>query len=98
MKSALNTPAHQNSGPAKDPVCGMDVDRQTAVHRARHESREFYFCGSGCLNKFQADPGRYLVATAPAPPVAQDGAVYTCPMHPEIRRAGAGDGGHGYGA
>src|SRR5262249_17416936 len=39
-------------------------------------------------HRFQADPGRYTGAAAsPAPPApAGPGVVYTCPMHPEVRR------------
>jgi Cu+-exporting ATPase len=70
----------------KDPVCGMEVDVASARHRHSHRGQEFYFCSSRCLEKFRSDPEKYL---APEPEAAtqSDGAViYTCPMHPEIRR------------
>ena len=76
----------------KDPVCGMDVDPQTAKFRAEHEGRPYYFCSAGCRTKFIADPLRYLdknSAAVNAEPVPE-GAVYTCPMHPEIRQVGPG--------
>jgi Cu+-exporting ATPase len=72
-----------------DPVCGMTVDPATAAGSATHEGRTYYFCSKHCLHKFQADPSRYVAGAAakPAPPrPAQGGAVYTCPMHPEIRQ------------
>jgi P-type Cu+ transporter len=82
--------ATQNAGLVKDPVCGMSVDPATAKHRADHEGRDHYFCSAGCRAKFVADPGRYLGAEkAPAAP-APEGAVYTCPMHPEVRQIGPG--------
>jgi len=42
-----------------DPVCGMKVAQSTELRR-RHEGKEYLFCSEGCLNKFNADPGRYL--------------------------------------
>jgi uncharacterized protein len=45
---------------ARDPVCGMTVDRFRAQHRMTHEGREYVFCGAGCKAKFEADPARYL--------------------------------------
>ena len=73
-----------------DPVCGMTVDPHTAKYRADHNGQPFYFCSAGCKVKFQRDPDRYLKPeTAAAEPVPE-GAIYTCPMHPEIRQAGPG--------
>ncbi len=75
---------------AKDPVCGMDVDPHKTPHRAEHAGRTYYFCAAGCRTKFLADPERYLSpAAAKAEPVPP-GAIYTCPMHPEIRQVGPG--------
>ncbi len=74
----------------KDPVCGMTVDPHTAKHRADHGGRTYYFCAAGCRTKFEADPTRYLApAGAHAEPV-KPGAIYTCPMHPQIRQVGPG--------
>ena len=75
---------------AKDPVCGMTVDPATAKHRAEHAGHIYYFCCAGCRAKFANDPARYLKPTpAPAAP-APAGAIYTCPMHPDIRQVGPG--------
>ncbi len=75
---------------AKDPVCHMDVDPASAKHRAEHAGRTYYFCSAGCRAKFAADPATYLgPAPAAARPAPAD-AIYTCPMHPEIRQAGPG--------
>ncbi|ONH84218.1 copper-translocating P-type ATPase [Roseomonas mucosa] len=81
-----------DTGPATDPVCGMKVDPGTSKHRLEHAGVTFHFCSAGCRTKFQADPGKYLepkAAAAPAP-APRKGAVYTCPMHPEIRQEGPG--------
>jgi P-type Cu+ transporter len=45
---------------AKDPVCGMEVDPQTARHVTVHEGKAFYFCAPGCRKAFEADPQRYV--------------------------------------
>ena len=52
----------------------------------QHEGKPVYFCSAGCKAKFAASPAKYLaVAPASAMP-AVAGAIYTCPMHPEIRQ------------
>jgi Cu+-exporting ATPase len=39
----------------KDPVCGMTVDKATAIHADR-DGKTFYFCGETCRQKFLATP------------------------------------------
>jgi len=74
-----------------DPVCGMAVDPHTAHHHSWRD-RTYYFCSAGCRGRFAADPAKYLGSKAdPAAAAAVPaGAIYTCPMHPEIRRVGPG--------
>jgi Cu+-exporting ATPase len=74
---------------AVDPVCGMKVDPHTAKYRTEHAGRTYYFCSAGCREKFVAEPARYL-AGKDTPPVAPEGTIYTCPMHPEIQQLGPG--------
>ncbi|HEU5283760.1 MAG TPA: HAD-IC family P-type ATPase, partial [Burkholderiales bacterium] len=38
---------------AKDPVCGMMVDKATSL-RAERGGRTYYFCSSGCLRTFES--------------------------------------------
>ena len=71
-----------------DPACGMTVDPQTAKHRAEHRGQPYYFCSAGCKTKFTADPQKYLRPSVSEPVV--EGAIYTCPMHPQIRQSGPG--------
>ncbi|MDK2748873.1 MAG: heavy metal translocating P-type ATPase [Brevundimonas sp.] len=73
----------------KDSVCGMSVDPATTAHRASHDGQDYFFCSAGCQSKFVADPARYLTQGTQAEPVIP-GAIYTCPMHPEIRQEGPG--------
>lgn len=74
---------------SKDPVCGMDVDPDTAKYHHQHAGKDYYFCSEGCLKKFKADPEKYLSGKKPEPE-AKPGAVYTCPMHPEVEQIGPG--------
>jgi Cu+-exporting ATPase len=80
---------------AKDPVCGMSVTIAGAQHSFAHDGATYYFCCNGCRSKFAADPQKYLApppesnAPAAAKPVPKD-AIFTCPMHPEIRQVGPG--------
>jgi P-type Cu+ transporter len=44
----------------RDPVCGMQVKPATAKHVQEHGGKTVYFCSAGCVEKFKADPGKYL--------------------------------------
>jgi Cu+-exporting ATPase len=73
----------------RDPVCGMSVDPATSQHRFDYRDETHHFCSAGCRTKFAADPQAYLDNSKPKP-TAPEGAIYTCPMHPQIRQAGPG--------
>jgi YHS domain-containing protein len=45
---------------ARDPVCGMEVNPQTAAFRVDHDGQTYFFCSRGCMLDFQEEPGRYL--------------------------------------
>jgi YHS domain-containing protein len=49
---------------ARDPVCGMTVDRRAGKPTDVYEGRTFHFCSDGCKAKFARDPARYVDATA----------------------------------
>ncbi|WP_294105633.1 heavy metal translocating P-type ATPase [Sphingomonas sp.] len=79
------------SNQARDPVCGMTVDMLSKAHQSTHDGHPYYFCSPGCRAKFVADPNRYLADTSPPEPApAAEGAIWTCPMHPQIQRPGPG--------
>jgi P-type Cu+ transporter len=95
MKPELRQdPVNQNpSGvSAIDPVCGMTVDPAKAAGSFEYNGQTYYFCGQSCLEKFRADPQRFLNPVASQtkiqrtqrkpPPQGE----YTCPMHPEVRQ------------
>src|SRR6185503_13161462 len=79
-----------------DPVCGMDVTPGDAAGgSAEHAGTTYWFCHPSCRERFVADPARFLgkpktPADGPGSAPGQDTRIYTCPMHPEVRRVGPG--------
>ncbi|MDA5193494.1 heavy metal translocating P-type ATPase [Govanella unica] len=76
-------------GSVLDPVCGMTVDPLKTPHHAPHGGQEYHFCSAGCRTKFIANPAQYLGPKKPEP-VVVPGAIYTCPMDPEVQQVGPG--------
>jgi len=97
--SCCATPSHSPASPVAasedkpytDPVCGMKV-AANPEKLVEHEGKPIYFCSQGCVTKFRADPNRYLhpkpVATALSSAAKE--AIYTCPMHLEVKQVGPG--------
>lgn len=73
----------------KDPVCGMTVSAQSP-HAVTYQDTGYYFCGARCLTRFNDAPDRYLLALPVTVELAPEGALHTCPMHPEIEQDGPG--------
>ena len=46
---------------ATDPVCGMTVQPAMAAAHRVHEGRDFWFCGVGCAEQFDANEERYTL-------------------------------------
>jgi Cu+-exporting ATPase len=67
----------------------MHVDRRTAKHRFEYRGREILFCSARCRERFQVEPEKFLKPRE-AQAATPAGAVYTCPMHPEVRQIGPG--------
>jgi len=85
-----------------DPVCGMTVDPAAAAGHFDYQGTTYHFCSKHCLHAFSQEPEKFLAAKA-APSCCgghghahapqkkeQQGAKYTCPMHPEIVQVGPG--------
>ncbi len=71
----------------RDPVCGMMVDPHKTDRRADHDGHHYYFCSAGCRTKFVATPDKYLTPSElQSHEAIPEGAIYTCPMHPQIRQ------------
>ncbi len=56
---------------ARDPVCGMDVEKETAAATSVYQGQVYYFCSDGCKKTFDAAPSAY--ATTPEDPGEQPG-------------------------
>jgi Cu+-exporting ATPase len=74
-----------------DPVCGMTIDPAHAVGTHEHAGQTYYFCSASCLERFRADPQKYVQpagarASPPSPVAPHRGSVWICPMHPEVRQ------------
>jgi Cu+-exporting ATPase len=69
---------------ATDPVCGMTVQPETAAAHTTYQGTSYYFCNPRCLQKFLADPERYLRPGAAPEPMHDDAAEYVCPMCPGV--------------
>ena len=84
---------HDHDGVTRvlDPVCGMTVDPATAKHRFAYKGQDYFFCSGRCRERFEAEPEKFLQPKSIAPAEnVPEGAVYTCPMHPEVRQVGPG--------
>jgi Cu+-exporting ATPase len=60
MHESHARPAPGPTAGVLDPVCGMTVDPTRARYRAEYEGREYFFCCSGCQQRFLAAPERYV--------------------------------------
>ena len=49
---------------AKDPVCGMAVDREKSTAASAYRGQTYYFCSTVCRDKFEQAPEKYAGASA----------------------------------
>ena len=47
-----------------DPVCGMDIEPQSAFAKREHMGQTFYFCSQSCVDQFDKDPHCYVMTSA----------------------------------
>ena len=74
--------------PLTDPVCGMKVTPENE-HSFEYDGTRYFFCCQGCAQKFGGDPAGYLsgeAQTAAASQAPIPGALYICPMCPEVEQ------------
>ncbi len=77
---------------AIDPVCGMTVDLNAGKPHLDHDGETWHFCNPRCLDKFEAEPQKYIDAVESGHPheferVKSDHegkGGYICPMDPEV--------------
>ena len=55
MKKINEPNKSQTKVQVKDPICGMIVDKATAL-QAERDGKTFYFCGRKCLQTFDSAP------------------------------------------
>ena len=70
---------------AIDPVCGMTVKITETSRKHDHQGVTYHFCGEKCRTRFQADAYFFLSGNAKKRgKLVTPGALYTCPMDPEV--------------
>jgi P-type Cu+ transporter len=94
MKDERSIPANYRT--AIDPVCGMTVNKSAPAGTVEFNGQTYFFCSTHCVEKFRADPQRYLTPTVQSltrigiqrdnKPTESAACEYTCPMHPQIVR------------
>jgi hypothetical protein len=83
-------PAAASSSHAVDPVCGMQVERDTAPARSEYQGQTVYFCSDRCLERFRRNPERFskvrsVPVTSPPPPAIDP--VCGMPVEPTLAAA-----------
>lgn len=82
-----------------DPVCGMSVNPESAAGFYEYEGKSYHFCSASCLEKFRREPEKYLAHSSHTAAghyqlvqlrIDEKTNLYTCPMHPEVRKQGPG--------
>lgn len=82
----------RNETSAIDPVCGMTVDLSAGKPHLDHDGVTWHFCNPRCLDKFEAEPQKYIDAVESGHPHEFDRVKsdhegkggYICPMDPEV--------------
>ncbi|HXK30845.1 MAG TPA: heavy metal translocating P-type ATPase [Candidatus Binatia bacterium] len=89
-----------------DPICGMNVEPDSAAGSHVHNGQTYYFCSPHCLVKFKQDPEKFLKPPAAGHAARSQGhahaapqtstidqaehGTYVCPMDPEVRESKPG--------
>ena len=75
-----------------DPVCGMEVEAETAAGTAEYRGTTYYFCNPVCVERFNSDPEQYLhpseARQTPAkclPNSSEAPVEHHCPMNTDPR-------------
>ncbi|NIM04885.1 MAG: YHS domain-containing protein [Armatimonadetes bacterium] len=43
-----------------DPVCGMQVDKDSAAAQVEYKGETYYFCAIGCKERFEENPEKFI--------------------------------------
>ena len=44
-----------------DPVCGLEIDPETAAEISEHEGVVYYFCSLPCKDSFEEAPEKFIL-------------------------------------
>jgi P-type Cu+ transporter len=76
---------------AVDPVCGMTVPTTNPAGGSHpHDGTMYHFCAERCRRRFRKSPHQYLAGHREEMTAGPAGAIYICPMHPEVEQLGPG--------
>jgi len=83
---------------ARDPVCGMNVNPDTAKHVHEHGGKNYFFCCAHCAEKFKTHPDQYLnkpagLVTLGVPTMKSEAAAKTGSNQPAEVRGPRSDAG-----
>ncbi len=70
----------------------MTIEDEDAAGISTHGELNYYFCSKACKEKFDKTPDSFIGEDEPSAKaeILKEGAVYTCPMHPEVLQEGPG--------
>ncbi len=71
-----------------DPVCGMQVEERTAAGSSVFDGSNYFFCSTGCKQKFEANPSKYIGAPLPAADAEHHGHAH---VHAQIAQGSSGN-------
>jgi Cu+-exporting ATPase len=57
--SSINVEGLQALLGGKDPVCGKELQANTAASSITREGKTLYFCSGDCRSAFEAEPEKY---------------------------------------
>ncbi len=66
LESSKTTTATMQASQAVDPICGMTVDIATAKYMSSIDDTTYYFCCSGCKERFDSSPEIQKPTAVPA--------------------------------
>src|ERR1051326_5205281 len=73
---------HPAPNTVRDPVCGMYVDPARARGSSAYKGQTYYFCSTRCVERFNAEPEKYLATRPPQSQLVQFGGI--APAKPAI--------------
>jgi P-type Cu+ transporter len=57
-----------------DPVCGMEINLETAAGQSEYNGETVYFCSPACKDKFDTEPEKYFKSEEKPPKIETNGA------------------------